>query len=179
MAGLFAMSHMKADRERAEMAPGEPSLAEMTAKALEVLAQNPRGFFLMVEGSQIDWACHANDPGHLLGDMLAYDQAFQVALDFARKDGRTLFIAMSDHNTGGMSIGSYATSKTYTTMQPQELVAPLLKMRVTAKTLWEGLGQEVTPERVQQAVAERWGMEISPEEAQAIMDVSSRYSKDP
>jgi alkaline phosphatase len=179
VAGLFADSHLKADLERAELAPAEPSLAEMTAKALEVLAQNPRGFFLMVEGSQIDWACHANDPGHLVGDLLAYDQAFAVALDFARKDGRTLLIGMSDHNTGGMSIGNYATSTTYTQIKPERLLAPLRKMRVTAKTLWDGLGQDPTPERIQEAVQRWWGMRISPEEAREIITVAAKYPKDP
>jgi alkaline phosphatase len=179
VAGLFAASHLKSDRERAELAPGEPSLAEMTAKALEVLAQNPRGFFLMVEGSQIDWACHANDPGHLVGDLLAYDRAVQVALDFARRDGHTLLLAMSDHNTGGMSIGNYATSKTYTQMSPQALLEPLSKMRLPSRSLWERLGQEVTPQRIQEAVQQWWGMEISPEEARQIMNVAARYPKDP
>ncbi|MFH1032903.1 MAG: alkaline phosphatase, partial [Pseudomonadota bacterium] len=179
LAGLFASSHLKADRERAELAPEEPSLAEMTAKALEVLSQNPKGFFLMVEGSQIDWACHANDPGHLVGDLLAYDQAVAVALDFARKNPRTLLIAVSDHNTGGMSIGNYATSKTYSQMKPEALLAPLSKMKVTAKTLWDGLGKDISPERLQEAVGRLWGMEIGPEEAQRILAVAAKRPKSP
>ena len=179
VAGLFADKALHADMERAALAPREPSLAEMTAKALELLSQNPKGFFLMVEGSQIDWACHANDPGHLLGDMLAYDAALQVALDFARRDGHTLFIAMSDHNTGGMSIGNYATSKTYTRMKPAELLEPLGRMKVSARTLWQELGHNPTPDRVQEAVGSQWGQEISPAEAQEILDLAARYPDNP
>jgi alkaline phosphatase len=59
--GMFAMSHMQPDIDRQHFAPEEPSLAEMTEKAIEVLNRNENGFFLMVEGSQVDWAGHNND----------------------------------------------------------------------------------------------------------------------
>ncbi|MFO7709351.1 MAG: alkaline phosphatase [Desulfobacterales bacterium] len=85
----------------------------MTRKAIEILARDEDGFFLMVEGSQIDWACHANDPAYLLSELLAFDRAVEAALDFARADGRTLVMVMSDHNTGGFSIGNRATDNTY------------------------------------------------------------------
>lgn len=57
----FASNHMQADINRKVFAQSEPSLAEMTQKAIEILSQNPMGFFLMVEGSEVDWAGHAND----------------------------------------------------------------------------------------------------------------------
>ena len=57
----FASSHMSPDIDREFVAPTEPSIAEMTAKAIEMLSKNDDGFFLMVEGSQVDWAGHAND----------------------------------------------------------------------------------------------------------------------
>ncbi len=60
--GLFDSSHMQPDIDRAEFAPSQPSLAEMTAKAIDLLSRDRQGFFLMVEGSQVDWAGHANDP---------------------------------------------------------------------------------------------------------------------
>jgi alkaline phosphatase len=60
--GLFAGNHMNADIDRAELAPTEPSLAEMTSKSVQLLSKDKDGFFLMVEGSQVDWADHANDP---------------------------------------------------------------------------------------------------------------------
>eukprot|EP00977_Amphora_coffeiformis_P014244 scaffold3946_cov177-Amphora_coffeaeformis.AAC.7 len=59
--GMFAMSHMQPDIDRKHFAPDEPSLAEMTQAALKVLSQKEKGFFLMVEGSQVDWAGHNND----------------------------------------------------------------------------------------------------------------------
>ena len=90
--------------------PPEPSLAEMTAKALDILSQNPRGFFLMVEGSQIDWACHANDANYEVRQMLLFDQAVGKALDFARRDGHTLVVITADHETGGMAINGGSRS---------------------------------------------------------------------
>lgn len=84
---------------------GEPSLREMTAKALELLAQDPEGFFLLVEGSQIDWAGHANDPAWLIGDMVAFDEAVAEACAFAARTPGTLVVVLADHETGGLAIG--------------------------------------------------------------------------
>lgn len=75
-----------------------------TSKAIEVLSRNKKGFFLMVEGSQIDWAAHANAADTLIDEVLDFDQAIGVALDFAEKDGNTLVIVTADHETGGVTI---------------------------------------------------------------------------
>ena len=114
--GVFAMGALAAEIDRPQARPQEPTLAEMTRKAIELLSADPDGFFLMVEGSQIDWACHANDPAHLLSDLVMFDHAVQVALEFAKRDGQTLVLALSDHNTGGMSIGNRGTNKSYSQM---------------------------------------------------------------
>ena len=62
------------------------------------------GFFLMIEGSQIDWAGHANQGALLIGELLDFDAAIGEVLDFARKDGETLVIVTADHETGGLAI---------------------------------------------------------------------------
>lgn len=85
-------------------APEEPSLQEMTEKAIEILSQNENGFILMVEGSQIDWAAHNNDFDHVIREMKTFDDAIGAALDFAIADGNTLVVATADHETGGMGI---------------------------------------------------------------------------
>lgn len=82
----------------------QPTVAELTAKAIETL-DNESGFFLMVEGGRIDWAGHANDAGTNLRDVLALDEAVKVALDFQKKEPDTLIIVTGDHETGGMSMG--------------------------------------------------------------------------
>ncbi|MCW2277673.1 alkaline phosphatase [Heliophilum fasciatum] len=85
----------------------EPSLAEMTSKAIELLSRDEDGFFLMVEGSKIDWAAHANDTVGIISDTLAFNQAFEAALEFAQRDGNTVVIAATDHGNSGISIGNY------------------------------------------------------------------------
>jgi alkaline phosphatase len=82
----------------------EPSLSELTHKAIELLAFEGNGFFLMVEGSQIDWAGHANDFDYLQREMMSFDDAVKTALEFAQKDGETLVIVTADHETGGIHI---------------------------------------------------------------------------
>jgi len=101
--GLFSASHMnyEIDRNPAE----QPSLAEMTAKALDLVDDDEDGYFLMVEASRIDHAGHNNDAAAHLHDILAYNEAVAVALEKARTDGNTLFVSVSDHETGGMSLG--------------------------------------------------------------------------
>ncbi len=84
--------------------PPEPSLAEMTARAIRALDATGRGFFLMVEGGQIDWECHANRLEGAVDQTLKFDDAVGAALDFARRDGRTLVIVTADHETGGLEI---------------------------------------------------------------------------
>jgi alkaline phosphatase len=175
--GLFAASHLEAEIDRLDAAPEQPSLAEMTQKAIELLSGHPTGFFLMVEGSQIDWACHANDPAHLLSDLLMYDRAVQVALDFAKKDGQTLVLALPDHNTGGMSIGNQRSDKYYARLQPDALIAPLKRMQISAAALWRRLGNDKTPETVQAAVQKYWGLALSLEDAGRILELAPQYGK--
>lgn len=82
----------------------EPTLAELTHKAINLLSQNKKGFFLMVEGSQIDWASHGNDMDNTIKQTLLFDEAVKVTIDFALKDKHTLVIVTADHETGGMGI---------------------------------------------------------------------------
>jgi alkaline phosphatase len=79
-------------------------LADATAKAIEVLSRNKKGFVLMVEGSQIDWACHDNNMKRSVDETLDMDRAVKVAYDFARKNRSTLIVVTADHETGGMTI---------------------------------------------------------------------------
>lgn len=75
-----------------------------TGKALELLSEDEDGFFVMIEGSQIDWGGHANDEAYVLQETLDFDAVVKVAMDFAEKDGETLVVVTADHETGGMMI---------------------------------------------------------------------------
>ena len=89
---------------------GSLSLAEYTRHGIRLL-DNPKGFFLMVEGGTIDWACHRNDAAALVHDMAAFDAAVKEALAFAqRRPKETLIVVLADHETGGMAIESTASA---------------------------------------------------------------------
>jgi len=81
-----------------------PSLAEMTAKAIELLSQSSEGFCLLVEGSQIDWRCHAGDFEGTLWETLEFDRAVECCLKFAAENGETLVVVTADHETGGLAL---------------------------------------------------------------------------
>eukprot|EP01133_Synstelium_polycarpum_P003942 gene3942-4565_t len=109
--GVFASKDMsmEIDRIHEGMMDSMPSLKEMTLKALELLDRdNENGFLLMLEGSKIDTAGHVNDAAGQVYETLAFDEAFQAALDFARGDGNTLVIATADHETGGLTLGIHS-----------------------------------------------------------------------
>jgi alkaline phosphatase len=101
--GLFAASHMAYELDRP--ATLEPSLADMTAKALEVLGGSPKKrFFLMVEGGRIDHAGHSHDAASVAADTIAFDRAVEVAVAWANKRKRTLVVITADHTTGALAI---------------------------------------------------------------------------
>lgn len=114
--GLFSYSGMMdgidyshSDKEDESL---EPSLAEMTAKALAVL-ENKEGFFLMVEGGQIDWAGHNNDAATMLHELIKFEEATKVVLDWAKNRKDTVVVMTADHETGGFgfSYSRYNTPK--------------------------------------------------------------------
>ena len=177
--GMFAKDHMAAEIDRREYGPGQPTLEEMTRKAIELLAQRPQGFFLMVEGSQVDWGCHANDPAHTLSDLLMFEKAVQAALDFAAKDGSTLVLALSDHNTGGMSIGNATARGSSTQMPEKDLLEPLRHMKLSAPGMWKKLGNDKTPANIKRVVKQYWGMPITDADANQILAVAKRDKDNP
>lgn len=87
-----------------EDADYQPSLREMTEAALRQLEQSPDGFFLMVEGGQIDWAGHANDAQRLLYELMRFDEAVEVVMNWAAERDDTLVLLTADHETGGFSL---------------------------------------------------------------------------
>ena len=103
---LAAKGHMPIAPERGDFLP------EGVRTALKTLSQNKEGFFLMVEGSQIDFACHAHDSVNMVDETVDFSKAIEVALDFAKADGNTLVVVTADHETGGLTMidpqGHYA-----------------------------------------------------------------------
>ena len=79
-------------------------LSTSSIKAIVTLNRNENGFFLMIEGSQIDWAGHKKNEKYIIEEMLDFDRAVGEVLKFAEADGNTLVIVTADHETGGMTI---------------------------------------------------------------------------
>lgn len=168
--GAFAPGGMayEMDRDPAK----EPSLAEMTAKAIEVLSKDEDGFFLMVEGSKVDWAAHANDPIGIISDVLAFDDAVKVALDFAKQDGQTAIVAVTDHGNGGLTIGNASTTSTYDKEPLSTFIGPLKKAKLTG----EGLEAKLNAKRtnVKEVMAQYFGItDLTKEEIKAIQQAEA------
>jgi alkaline phosphatase len=87
------------------------SLAEMTITGLDILSRSTNGFFLMVEGSQIDWRAHGNDSDGIVDEVTSFDKAVGVAYRFARAKGNTLLIVTADHETGGFAVAEGSIKK--------------------------------------------------------------------
>ncbi|RIW36089.1 alkaline phosphatase [Bacillus salacetis] len=131
--GSFADEDMAYDFDRAQLLPEQPSLAEMTGTAIERLNQSEEGFFLFVEGSKVDWAAHKNDPVGMISEVLAFDKAVGVAVDFAKRDGNTMVIAVTDHGNSGLTIGNGTTDKTYYDQPVEAIIRPLKAAKLTVK----------------------------------------------
>jgi alkaline phosphatase len=103
------LAYYTADSEPLPRSQGRNYLRAAAALAVNQLSERDtldRGFFLMIEGSQIDWGGHANDSEYIISEMLEFDRAIGEVLDFAQRDGETLVIVTADHETGGYAINN-------------------------------------------------------------------------
>ncbi|BDD02602.1 alkaline phosphatase [Aureibacter tunicatorum] len=137
VASLLADGHMPAYNERGEM------LKPATEKAIEILSQDKDGFFLMIEGSQIDWGGHGNNTQMIVEETLDFDHTLGAVLEFAAKDGETLVIVTADHETGGYSVnsGDMKTGKIdgrYTTKHHTGVMVPVFAVGPQAE-LFSGI----------------------------------------
>jgi alkaline phosphatase len=167
--GLFNMGNMVYEIDRPSTM--EPSLAEMTARALQVLSKSPKGFFAMIEGGRIDHAAHRNDAAATILDTVAFDEAIGVALDFQRRNPDTLIIVTADHETGGMAlIGHSKDSKEYVGID----LAAIRKAKASFEVIAGDLGKNPTPEKIKQVVKEYLAIEITDDEATTVANDTIR-----
>ncbi|WP_342556337.1 alkaline phosphatase [Paenibacillus sp. FSL R7-0652] len=150
--GLFADGGLDKYIDRTN---ATPSLAEMTNAAIDRLKTNKKGFFLMVEGSQIDWAGHDNDIVGAMSEMEDFAKAFKAAVDFAKKDGQTLVVATADHSTGGLTLGKDGEYNFFVdpikaaVRTPDFMAAQIAKGASVEDTLKQYLKLELTTEELQ------------------------------
>lgn len=112
---------------------GDLTLPEITESAISFLTKgNNKGFFLMVEGGKIDWACHGNDPATVFEEVIDLDNAVKVAYEFYKKHPKeTLIVVTADHETGGMSLGTGRYELRLKALTNQEQSQDLLSKAIT------------------------------------------------
>lgn len=193
--GLFAHASMEdaitARHQRANARRVQPSLKEMTMVALDRLSQHPKGFFLMVEGGQIDWAGHNNDVGTMLHELLRFDDAVQAVYDWVAERDDTLVVVTADHETGsfGFSYSAYQIPEPRTlpgdafadvefapqfNFGPLQLLDSIFQQQRTLGQIWQqakaqGEQGEATIESVMAAVAEHTVFALDTEQARRIL----------
>jgi alkaline phosphatase len=141
-----------------------PTLAAMTAKAIEVLNQDPDGFMLMVEGGAIDWMAHNKDLSGTARDVVAFDEAVEVAYNFAQTDGDTALIITADHETGGLDTGDAPN------------VAFMQDVTASTDWMWGQVNRE--GEDVEEVLAQYAGVGVtSPALSQAELDAIDAYGE--
>ncbi|MDX1971574.1 MAG: alkaline phosphatase [Candidatus Sumerlaeia bacterium] len=166
--GIFANGHLPYTVDHLnseELKRSVPTLAEMTERALQHLEKSEKGFLLQVEGGRIDHAAHGNDTAAILWDQLAFDDAVEVALAFARAKGDTLVVVTSDHgnaNPGLNGIGSRYERST----QFFERVAPAKASYGQIQEILKVEGLESAT--IQDVFKQTLGLEISNVEAQIL-----------
>jgi len=180
--GMFARDAMAYEMDRVQGITSlrnddtseQPSLAEMTDKAIELLSQDENGFFLMVEGSKVDWAAHANDPIGLISDILAFDDAVKVALDYAKASQDTMLIIMSDHGNGGITIGDSSTDSSYSKDLVPKFIEPLMGATLTGEGIASVIDEEAS--NIVEVMKTYYGVDDLTDEE--IAEIKERFEND-
>jgi len=139
-----------------------PNIVEMTAVAIEKMKHHPEGFVLQVEGGKVDWAAHANDAPGLINDQIAFDQALQLALDFAIEDKNTLIIVTTDH--GNANPGLFAGRKA------NENFARFRAMKQSNTWVMDQLTPNLSSAQLIELVENAQGYDLTTEEAKILLD---------
>lgn len=152
-----------------------PSLAEMTQKAIEVLSQSEQGFFLMVEGSKVDWAAHNNDSKAIITDFLAFDEACGVALQYAQKVGNTLVLILPDHGNSAMTIGSAKCNGGYDRLSLEQIIKPVMDYKLSTSTMADKV-KDVDSTQMRKLFKEYYNIDLQDAEM-AYLNTACNYKK--
>jgi alkaline phosphatase len=168
--GTFAADHLPYEIDRLHQGVASPTLAEMTARGLEVLSGYDGGFVVQIEAGRIDHANHHNDPGAMVWDLLAADEALRVVTDFADRHPDTLVILASDHGTGpgavyGVGAGYRGSSRAFDRLAGQ---------RGSLDFLIAALAGGVTPTAFRDAAERLFGVRVTPAQAEQGVEILAR-----
>lgn len=144
-----------------ELSQQIPTLADMTKKAINAMENNAKGFVLQVEAGKVDWAAHGNDITGLIYDQAAHDEAIQVAMDFAEKDGETLVIITTDHGNSnpGVIYGNKANDN----------FDAIQKYKHSNEWILKGFGKETSISQVKERVDYANNFSLTNEEAKLLL----------
>ena len=156
----------------------QPSLVDFTRKGIELL-DNPKGFFMMVEGGETDGACHAHDLPAAIGETLIFDQAVAAALEFQKKHpAETLILVTNDHETGGMALGGSGGGSLL--FLHTKVAGQKKSQEVFDKKVIEFRAKKTTFEEALPAIKEFFGFEeLAPASAKLLADAYAESMKDP
>jgi len=177
--GLFSDGHMAYEIDRDPTR--QPSLATMTETAIDLLSDEEAGYFLMVEGSRIDHAGHANDAASHLHDILAFNEAVKTALNAANQDGNTLVVIVSDHETGGLTLGRNRNGEGIYAWHPDRLADPTASSAAIADSVRalraSGADSAAVARRVAATVRRLTGVpSVSDERVRRLLSVEGPYT---
>ncbi|WP_218599042.1 alkaline phosphatase [Polaribacter sp. NJDZ03] len=144
-----------------ELSQQIPTLADMTKKAIDAMENHAKGFVLQVEAGRVDWAAHGNDIAGLIYDQAAHDEAIQVAMDFAEKDGETLVIITTDHGNSnpGVIYGDKANDN----------FDAIQKYKHSNEWILKGFGKETSISQVKERVDYANNFSLTNEEATLLL----------
>lgn len=154
---------------------GDMTLADIVEAGIDALTRdNKRGFFFMVEGGKIDWACHANDFGTAVREVVDMDNAIKVAYEFYKKHPKeTLIVVTADHETGGLVLGTGPYEQHLKNLSYQKCSAEAFTK--VLKQLRQQTNNNVSWAEIEQVLAEYWGLgkeiEINESEKADLMKV--------
>ncbi len=165
----------------------EPSLSETTQKAIDILKNNPNGFFLMVEGSHIDWACHSNDPYAAVTEFAEFDKAVAVALKFAQSNSETVVVVIPDHGNGGITLGNAQSNMLSVVKNPNKydyvhipslIIEPLKQVKCSSSKLATNIVKDIQYASVD-SIKALYNLDLNAQDIESIQQVRTQaYAED-
>ena len=137
--------------------PEDMTLSQITTAGIDFLTQkHKKGFFFMIEGGKIDWACHANDVATAFNEVVDMDNAIKVAYEFYKKHPKeTLIVITADHETGGLSLGRGAYELNTQALQYQKMSSDIYSKHLSE--LCEKAGKNLTWQMLENDLKANWG----------------------
>ena len=154
------------------------TLLEITEAAIDFLSRKNDGFFLMVEGGAIDWACHSNDAATVFAEVLDFDKAVSLAYEFyLQKPDSTLIIVTADHETGGMAMGNSDYTLNLSILSNQQISEAELSVKMRA--LRQQYGLSLTWLQMRELLKTTMGfwqaVQLSEDEEKSLLEEFQRF----